>query len=164
MTAPTAGSNADAPGDTGRRLREILAILGKHRVAGGLSPEKLRAVLEDLSPTFVKLGQILSMRRDMLSQAYCLELSKLRAEVSPMSIQDVRAVVEGEYSRPLEEVFSSFEAAPLGSASIAQVHAARPAGGAGGAGALEDLPREAVTGKAWCLSVKKPPGGRLFHG
>ena len=64
----------DAPANNGR-LREILAILAKHDIVRGLTPEKLRAIVEDLGPTFVKLGQILSMRRDMLPAAYCEELA-----------------------------------------------------------------------------------------
>ena len=78
----------DAPANNGR-LREILAILAKHDIVRGLTPEKLRAIVEDLGPTFVKLGQILSMRRDMLPAAYCEELAMLRAEVRPIPFSQV---------------------------------------------------------------------------
>lgn len=106
------------------RLREILAILAKHNIVRGLTPQKLRAIVEDLGPTFVKLGQILSMRRDMLPAAYCEELSLLRAEVRPMPLFQVEEVVEAECGVPLKELFPVFEEKPLGAASIAQVHAA----------------------------------------
>ena len=82
------------------RLREILAILAKHNIVRGLTPQKLRAIVEDLGPTFVKLGQILSMRRDMLPAAYCEELSLLRAEVRPMPLFQVEEVVEAECAVP----------------------------------------------------------------
>ena len=108
----------------GGRLREILGILAKHKVVLGMTPEKLRAIVEDMGPTFVKLGQIMSMRRDMLPAAYCAELGKLRAQVRPMPFDQVRQVIEEEYRTRLGRVFASVEEEPLGSASIAQVHAA----------------------------------------
>lgn len=126
MEATTAPNKAK--GD-GKRLLEILRILGRHKLTEGLTPEKLRAMVEDLGPTFVKFGQIMSMRRDMLPEEYCRELAKLRTDVQPMAFADVRAVVESEYGVPLEEIFSSFEEGPIGSASIAQVHAAVLQGG-----------------------------------
>ena len=99
-------------------------MLRKHRVVSGLTPEKLRLIFEDLGPTFVKFGQIMSMRTDMLPQAYCRELGKLRAEVRPLSREEVAQVLEKEYGRPPEEIFARFDWEPLGSASIAQVHRA----------------------------------------
>lgn len=118
---------AEAPEQTPEsrhRLREILGVLLRHNIAGGITPVKLRQIVEDLGPTFVKLGQILSMRRDMLPAEYCRELGKLRADVHPLSYEEVRAVVEGEYEARLDKVFASFEKEPLGAASIAQAHAA----------------------------------------
>ena len=116
-------------GENRTRLREIMAVLARHGIVKGLTPEKLRLIVEDLGPTFVKLGQIMSMRQDMLPAAYCRELTKLRAEVSPMPFDEVRAVVEEEYGRPMEAVFAEFQQEPLGSASIAQAHAAVLDGG-----------------------------------
>lgn len=110
--------------ESGGRLREILAILARHDAARGLSPQKLTAILEELGPTFVKLGQIMSLRPDLLPAAYCQELTRLRVEARPMPFSEVRQMVESEYCRPLEEVFRAFEAQPLGAASIAQVHRA----------------------------------------
>ena len=111
--------------DEQKRAAEILAVLKKHElVRHGLSPEKLRLILEDLGPTFVKLGQVMSMRTDFLPKAYCLELEKLRTDVLPLDISQVRQVLAEEYGRPLQEVFADFDEKPLGSASIAQTHAA----------------------------------------
>lgn len=106
------------------RLREILAILARHEIVKGISPAKLRAIVEDLGPTFVKLGQIMSMRRDMLPEAYCTELARLRTDVKPMDFTDVKNVIESEYKSPVHAVFSELDEEPLGSASIAQAHAA----------------------------------------
>lgn len=99
-------------------------MLARHDIVKGMTPEKLRNIVEDLGPTFVKLGQIMSMRQDMLPAAYCRELSKLRTEVSPMPFDEVRQVIEEEYDTRLERVFASFDRQPLGAASIAQAHAA----------------------------------------
>lgn len=106
------------------RLQELLSILKKRQIVKGLTPEKLRLILEDLGPTFVKLGQIMSMRNDILPTAYCKELEKLRADVNPLPLEAILSVVESEYGQPVNEVFASFDELPLGSASIAQVHAA----------------------------------------
>lgn len=106
------------------RLAQIIGILRKHEVTKGVDPEKFRHILEDLGPTFVKIGQIMSSRQDMFSERYCKELVKLRDNVLPMPIETVRKVIEEEYGTELEEVFIAFDQHPLGSASIAQVHKA----------------------------------------
>lgn len=112
-----------SPADRGR-LREILGVLRRHGVLRGLSPEKLRAVVEELGPTFIKLGQLLSLRRDMLPAAYCAELAKLQVNVSALDFSDIQEVIEREYHALLGDIFLSFSKEPLGSASIAQVHTA----------------------------------------
>ena len=110
-----------------RRAR-VGAIIGVLRRTGAfkgeMTPAKLRGVLEALGPTFVKVGQILSMRSEILPKDYCDELAKLRADVDPMPFSEVREAVEAEYGRPLSAVFSYFDPVPLGSASVAQVHRA----------------------------------------
>ncbi len=106
------------------RLAEILGVLYRNDIVKGMNPERLRKILEDLGSTFVKLGQILSMRTDILPKEYCLELQKLRANVRPMEFGEVRSIVESELHCPLEEIFSEFSEEALGSASIAQVHLA----------------------------------------
>lgn len=106
------------------RLQEIYAVLKKHEIVKGLTPEKLRLILEDFGPTFVKLGQIMSMRNDVLPAKYCKELEKLRADVNPMPYEEILSVIEKEYGQPADNVFSHIDEKPLGSASIAQVHSA----------------------------------------
>lgn len=107
-----------------RRLAQILGILHKHHITQGVDPVKFRMILEDLGPTFVKIGQIMASRQDMFSERYCKELIKLRDNVSPMDFSVVKAVIEEEYGCDLYEVFAQFDPVPLGSASIAQVHKA----------------------------------------
>ena len=109
---------------TKRRLAQILAILRKHHITKGIDPVKFRMILEDLGPTFVKIGQIMASRQDMFSQRYCRELVKLRDNVAPMSLDVVKRVIENEYQEDLKQVFIDFDVNPLGSASIAQVHKA----------------------------------------
>lgn len=119
--------DAHAPGEEGfstKRLRELIGVLKRREIVHGLTPEKLRLILEDLGPTFVKLGQILSMRPDVLPQEYCDELVKLRTEVHPLPFETIRAVIEKECGAKLADLFASVEEMPLGSASIAQVHKA----------------------------------------
>ena len=106
------------------RLKQILGILKKHDAIHGFTPEKLRLILLDLGPTYIKLGQIMSFRTDILPEEYCLELTKLRARVPPMSFETVREIIELELKKPLTELFSSFGEESIGSASIAQVHPA----------------------------------------
>lgn len=105
------------------RGAEILAIFAKHNFyAGGFTPLELRTTLEDLGPTYVKIGQIMSSRVDMLPESYCKELEKLRSNVKPLDSQVARAVIEQETGKKIEEIFSEFNDDPLGSASIGQAH------------------------------------------
>lgn len=114
------------PGQTpdNSRAREIMDILTRHHIARGITPEKLRSLLEDLGPTFVKLGQILSMRTDVLPLAYCQALEQLRAQVRPMPMEEVRCVIHAATGHSIEENFRAFDESPIGSASIAQAHRA----------------------------------------
>ncbi len=106
------------------RLREMTAVLHKHGITRGVTPEKLRLILEDLGPTYIKLGQIMSMHSDILPKRYCEELMRLRSEVAPMSFEEVAEVLQESYGMEWDAVFQSIEERPLGSASIAQVHKA----------------------------------------
>ncbi len=106
------------------RLKEMTGVLRKHNITRGVSPEKLRLILEDLGPTFIKLGQIMSMHSDILPKWYCDELMRLRSEVAPMSFSEVEEVLREAYGCPWKEIFKKIEELPLGSASIAQVHKA----------------------------------------
>lgn len=107
-----------------RRLGQILRILKKHKVTQGMDPVKFRQILEDLGPTYVKIGQIMATRQDIFSQRYCSELEKLRSDVKPMPFETVKEVLTEAYGPDLDKVFTRIDETPLGSASIAQVHKA----------------------------------------
>ncbi|MDD5298921.1 MAG: ubiquinone biosynthesis regulatory protein kinase UbiB [Gallionella sp.] len=83
---------------------------------------RLRLALENLGPIFVKFGQMLSTRRDLLPSDIADELAKLQDQVPPFPSAQAAAMLEAAYRRPLREVFQSFEEAPVASASVAQVH------------------------------------------
>ncbi len=88
-------------------------------------PVRIRRALEDLGPIFIKFGQILSTRRDLLPDDVSDELEKLQDAVPPFPGAQARRIIEKSYGHPLEQVFERFDETPLASASIAQVHAAR---------------------------------------
>lgn len=111
--------------ESGRgRFREITSVLRKNGITKGMTPEKLRQILEDLGPTYIKLGQIMSTRSDILPKQYCDELMKLRSEVPPMDFSEVEEVINASFGYSWRKEFSFIEETPLGSASIAQVHRA----------------------------------------
>ena len=87
--------------------------------------ERVRLALQDLGPTFVKAGQYLSTRADLLEAEYLRELAKLQDQVPPFPAEEARRIVEAELGRPVAKLFSRFEDRPLAAASIAQIHAAR---------------------------------------
>jgi ubiquinone biosynthesis protein len=134
------------------RYREIIAILWKYGFADVLRlvalqrflgiedatiavheegllakpvSERVRLALGELGPTFVKFGQIVSSRRDLVTDEYYVELCKLQTQVPPFPAADAKAIIAEELGRPISEVFKRFQDKPVGSASIAQVHAAR---------------------------------------
>ena len=78
------------------RLVQIFGIVRKYDVLHGLTPVKFRRMLEELGPTFVKAGQILSMRSEILPEQFCTELAKLRSDVDPMPYETVIATLEQE--------------------------------------------------------------------
>jgi ubiquinone biosynthesis protein len=92
--------------------------------------ERLRLALEELGPIFIKFGQALSTRRDLLPPDIAVELAKLQDRVPPFDNATARAIIEKSLGRPVTESFASFEAQPLAAASIAQVHAATLKSGA----------------------------------
>lgn len=125
MNEPNMSASAGSGIRTGAvRLREIARIIKSHNVLSGMTPEKFRLILEDLGPTYVKIGQVLSTRPDILPKEYCAELSLLQNNVPPMPFSTVRKIIEDSYGKSMDEVFSTFEEDPIGSASIAQVHKA----------------------------------------
>lgn len=106
------------------RFKELLSVLKRHEIVKGITPQKLRAILEDMGPTYVKIGQIMSMRSDILPKNYCEELTLLRSNVKPMSFSEIIKIIEKETGSVYEDLFSYISPNPVGSASIAQVHRA----------------------------------------
>ena len=105
------------------RSAEMIAIFARHNFyANGFTPQELRTTLEDLGPTYVKMGQIMSSRVDLLPPVYCKELEKLRENVKPLDPAVAKAVIEQETGKRIDEIYTEFQDEPLGSASIAQVH------------------------------------------
>ena len=105
------------------RSAEILGVFAKHNFyANGLTPEELRSTLEDLGPTYVKIGQIMSSRVDLLPESYCKELEKLRQNVQELDPALARAVIEQETGKKIDEIYQEFRDKPIGSASIGQAH------------------------------------------
>lgn len=88
-------------------------------------PERVRLALESLGPIFVKFGQVLSTRRDLLPPAYADELAKLQDRVLPFSGDVAVAQIERNLGKPLDQIFAEFNRTPIASASVAQVHYAR---------------------------------------
>ena len=93
----------------------------RHRERQGV---RIRRTMEDLGPIFIKFGQLLSTRRDLLPEEVADELARLQDHVPPFPSEIARAIIEEAYGKPLTEVFASFNEQPMASASIAQVHAA----------------------------------------
>lgn len=94
------------------------------RAMSGSQGDRLRNVLEDLGPVFIKLGQLLSTRRDLLPDDITDGLARLQDQVQPFASSEARKIIEASLGKSIDEVFASFEDTALASASIAQVHAA----------------------------------------
>lgn len=106
------------------RLLEIVSIIKKYDLLKNATPKNLRLAIEEAGPTFIKLGQILASRDDVIPKEYCDELSHLRNQVKPMSYEKVLEILDREYNGKTNEIFKSIEEVPIGSASIAEVHKA----------------------------------------
>ena len=129
--------------DRSRRMLEILSTARRYglgEIAGDAAPTwllgkprsfdeplnvRLRLALEELGPVFVKFGQTLSTRRDLLPEGMAEELSKLQDEVPPFEGAEARRLIESAYGHSLDKFFEHFETEPMAAASIAQVHSAR---------------------------------------
>jgi ubiquinone biosynthesis protein len=103
---------------------------GKIRNIESLSTaRRVRLAIEELGPTYVKFGQILSGRSDLLPDDFIDELSSLQDDVPPFPFHEVKTIIEGELGRPLEELYDDFKKAPVAAASLAQVHHAKTKAG-----------------------------------
>jgi len=89
------------------------------------SPQRIRCVLEELGPSFIKLGQLMSTRADVFPPEYIEEFTKLQDQVPPVPFSDIKRVIEQELRRPLEEIFKEFTPKSMAAASVAQVHLAK---------------------------------------
>ena len=151
-----------------RRLLKILRTVGRYRLDEFIDQERLpdhaalrpalspwrlqnapdlprgvrlRRALEELGPVFIKFGQMLSTRRDLLPDDIADELAKLQDDVPPFPQQQSIAIIETALGKPVDELYTSFERTPMASASVAQVHAATLHSG------------EAGGGQRWCARI-----------
>src|SRR5260221_11799866 len=126
-----------------RRYRDIAWLLWKHgrkdlvtssglngHLKGALtdesgSPESLARDLETLGPTFIKIGQLLSSRADLLSPAYLVAVSRLQDDVAPIEFSKVEEVITAELAARPSRAFSEIDPTPIAAASLAQVHPAK---------------------------------------
>lgn len=108
-----------------KRMNQIIHIMREYHVLRGLTPQKAVEVLQALGPTYVKIGQLASNRSDLLPKAYCDAFETLRDDANPMPFDQVIEQIDRSYGASWHTVFASIDPAPLGAASIAQVHKAQ---------------------------------------
>ncbi len=108
-----------------RPLRFLFLLAPRRRNSSAPVGERIRLALEELGPIFVKFGQAISTRRDLLPPDIANELAKLQDAVPPFPAEQAIAILEEAYGQPVDEVFDDFVSEPLAAASIAQVHAAK---------------------------------------
>ncbi len=112
-----------------KRLKEILSIFAKHGIKDGIksitNPAKLRTALEELGPTFIKIGQILATRPDIMPKPFIDEFKKLHDNVRPENPEDIKHIIETGLGSPPDALFLSFSPEPVACASMAEVHLAR---------------------------------------
>lgn len=108
------------------RIKEIISVIRRHNALSNFSkqihPQEVRQALEELGPTFIKIGQILSTRPDLMTPEYIHELHKLQDQVPVDDYDTVSSIYQEATGKTLEATFSSFEHKPFASASIGQVH------------------------------------------
>lgn len=98
--------------DTSGRLKEIIDIIRKYNYDDGITPEIVVGIVQDLGPTFVKIGQIASQQAEYIPVDYADALAKLRSSVAPMDIETVHAQIEKHLGKPVNELFASFDEKP----------------------------------------------------
>lgn len=110
--------------DEKTRFKEIVKILKESNLISDRTPENVCKTISKLGPTFIKIGQIMSSRYDILPQQYCEALAKLRSNVEPMSFEEVIEILKEELGN-IDEIFKEISPKSIGSASMAQVHKAK---------------------------------------
>ena len=107
------------------RMRQIVEIMHAHGLPGSITPVQFREMLEDLGPSFVKIGQILASRSEILPKPYREELKKLQSDSVQLPFSEIMATLDGQYgAERAATIFTYIDPDPLGSASLAQVHRA----------------------------------------
>lgn len=112
-----------------RPLRFLFYLFPRRRDSSAPLGERIRLALEELGPIFVKFGQAVSTRRDLIPGDVADELAKLQDAVPPFPADEAVSIIETSYGRPVDEVFERFDREPLAAASIAQVHSAKLSSG-----------------------------------
>ncbi len=110
-------------------LRVGLPFAARRRAVRPRPGERLAAAFEEMGPSFIKLGQLLATRADLLGEEIAADLARLQDRLPPFPGAEARALIEAEFARPLDSLFATFDEAAIAAASIAQVHFARTSGG-----------------------------------